>query len=178
MENQKSPLDLITEIHAFLSRLDIRMAALDTRLAILEQKIAPMPVQMSAVRPTITEITSEPRPPAAVPKPGPRIELSDDEFSAKALTPDNAKAKSPDRISSIKVFGRMKDPTSKPMIGVSISVTDNTGKIIKTTKTNAIGDWVCFVPPGNYAVEFTKPGMRPQFKPIKLLPGQGELEVV
>ncbi len=53
-----------------------------------------------------------------------------------------------------KVTGRIKNKENKLASGVSVKVLDENLKIIKQTRTNMSGEWMCFLPPGKYAVEY------------------------
>jgi len=57
-------------------------------------------------------------------------------------------------VGSTKVMGKIKHE-NRAVIGVSVTVKNIQEQIVKQTKTNRAGDWMCFLPPGNYQVEYS-----------------------
>lgn len=53
-----------------------------------------------------------------------------------------------------RVIGKIKDNEGKVLGGVEIKVYDANNNIVKQTKTNRAGDWMCFLPPGQYAANY------------------------
>ena len=52
-----------------------------------------------------------------------------------------------------KVLGKLKNKEDKMLAGVLVKIF-NAGKMIKETKTNRAGEWMCFLPPGHYKAEY------------------------
>jgi hypothetical protein len=53
-----------------------------------------------------------------------------------------------------KVMGKIKNELNRAVSGVQINITNENGQIIKATKTNRAGDWMCFLAPGKYAAHY------------------------
>lgn len=100
------------------------------------------------------------------------------------FTPENLSADEPSKnkpvADRIKVYGIFRDQVGRLVESVNITISDQDGMTVKTTKTNKVGEWMTYIAPDyedKYSVEFMKPGIRPQFKPIKFIPGQREVEI-
>lgn len=55
---------------------------------------------------------------------------------------------------TVKVFGKVHNKEGKIIIGVNINIEDENGNLIKQTKTNRAGEWMCFLPIGNYKAHY------------------------
>lgn len=53
-----------------------------------------------------------------------------------------------------KIMGKIKDKDGRFVSGVNVKVSAPNGQIIKETRTNRAGDWMCFLPPGQYNAEY------------------------
>jgi hypothetical protein len=53
-----------------------------------------------------------------------------------------------------KVMGKIKNREGKALIGVKVTVVKENGEVVKQTKTNRAGDWMCFLPPGIYKARY------------------------
>lgn len=54
---------------------------------------------------------------------------------------------------TIRVMGKIKNEKQQTVIGVNVKVYDKDDNIVKETKTNKAGEWMCFLPPGKYIAE-------------------------
>lgn len=72
-----------------------------------------------------------------------------------AVVPSDIKTqKSPiEEVHEIKLFGRIKNQSKKPIKGVYIKVRDEKGEVIKSRETNVDGYWEARVFPGQYVIE-------------------------
>lgn len=83
------------------------------------------------------------------------------------------------RITATCVKGKMKERDGAGSSGVEVKIHDSNGTMIKKTKTSGQGEWLAFLQPGEYTVEFTKSGqLKPMYKTVSVLEGQKELEVI
>jgi len=53
-----------------------------------------------------------------------------------------------------KVMGKIKDKDGRFVSGVNVKVYDGTNQMVKETKTNRAGEWMSFLPPGQYNAEY------------------------
>jgi hypothetical protein len=54
-----------------------------------------------------------------------------------------------------KVLGKLKNKEEKMLAGVLVKIFNSGNKMIKETKTNRAGEWMCFLPPGHYKAEYS-----------------------
>jgi len=57
-------------------------------------------------------------------------------------------------VTASKVMGKIKNQEGKAVSGVKVKIFNEHSHIIKETKTNRAGDWMCFLPPGKYGAEY------------------------
>jgi len=55
---------------------------------------------------------------------------------------------------TIKVIGNIKNEENKILIGVKVTIENDNKEIVKETKTNRAGEWMCFLPPGQYVAHY------------------------
>lgn len=55
---------------------------------------------------------------------------------------------------TIKVLGKIKNKEGKFLIGVNVVILRENGEVVKETKTNKAGDWMCWLPPGMYKARY------------------------
>jgi len=79
---------------------------------------------------------------------------------------------------SALIRGRLKEREGSSIAAVDVKIFDEKNIMVKKTKTAATGEWIAMLPPGEYTVEFTKPGQKPLFKPITVISGKKEIEVL
>lgn len=78
--------------------------------------------------------------------------------------------------SSTKVMGKIKHD-GRAVIGVSVVVKDHRNQIVKETKTNRAGEWMCFLPAGKYKAEYALQGLIDANVNFQITPGQTLLRV-
>lgn len=114
------------------------------------------------------------RPPPA-PIEGIRIPIKNVEpMSQSSVQPGPAS----DRQTATLIRGRLKERDGSSIAAVDVKVFDDKSVMVKKTKTAATGEWIAMLAPGEYTVEFTKPGQKPLFKPISVVSGKKELEIL
>lgn len=79
---------------------------------------------------------------------------------------------------SILIRGRLREREGGSIAAVDVKIFDDKNVMVKKTKTAATGEWIAMLPAGEYTVEFTKPGQKPLFKPISVISGKKEIEVL
>ena len=53
-----------------------------------------------------------------------------------------------------RVMGKIKGSDGRFISGVNVKIHNINHQVIKETKTNRAGDWMCFLPPGRYNAEY------------------------
>jgi hypothetical protein len=162
----KTPIDLINDIHALLTEQSAQIRLLQKSVDLLGAKVNGelFPGKPPTFVPPIVE-SSVPTPPApTVPAPVVATETP-------APTPA---IKSPRK--STRVFGSVKQ-YGKGISGVSVVISDTNNIVVKKTNTNAAGQWVAFLPAGVYSAEFIAPGSMPELRIMEIIEGQKEYEV-
>jgi len=84
----------------------------------------------------------------------------------------------PERQTATLIRGRLKEREGASIAAVDVKIFDEKNIMIKKTKTAATGEWIAMLLPGEYTAEFTKPGQKPLFKPISIVSGKKELEIL
>jgi len=84
----------------------------------------------------------------------------------------------PEKQTSTLIRGRLKEREGSSVAAVDVKIFDSKSVMVKKTKTAATGEWIAMLPPGEYTAEFTKPGQKPLFKPISIVSGKKELEIL
>ena len=97
-----------------------------------------------------------------------------DPMPAAAIPAEKVSEKQPATL----VRGRLKEREGSSIAAVDVKIFDEKSVMVKKTKTAATGEWIAMLPPGEYTAEFTKPGQKPLFKPISIVSGKKELEIL
>lgn len=84
----------------------------------------------------------------------------------------------PEKQTATLIRGRLKEREGASIAAVDVKIFDEKNIMIKKTKTAATGEWIAMLLPGEYTAEFTKPGQKPLFKPISIVSGKKELEIL
>jgi NADH:ubiquinone oxidoreductase subunit D len=83
----------------------------------------------------------------------------------KAAVPVASQQKQSENAQTIKLFGRIKNQSMKPIKGVYIKVYDPNGSIIKSRETDSEGYWEARVVAGQYVVEMDARHINKKFLP-------------
>ena len=75
-----------------------------------------------------------------------------------------------------KVFGKIKH-MGRALVSVKVTVTDSEEKIVKETKTNRAGEWLCFLPEGRYKAQCFLEGIMNASVNFQVKPNQTFLRV-
>lgn len=113
--------------------------------------------------------------PPPTPVDGVRIPIRNvDPMPSSAIQPEPPA----DKVTATLIRGRLKDREGASIAAVDVKIFDEKNIMIKKTKTAATGEWIAMLMPGEYTAEFTKPGQKPLFKPISVVSGKKELEIL
>jgi hypothetical protein len=138
---EKSAIDAIYEILARLTSLEYEIKNIDSNIKLLNNKITKLNVVNKK-----KVINSTPRAvaPAAVVQP-----------------------KTPESLTeSVKVFGRIKNKSKKPVKGISVKIHTRQGEIIKTRITDDKGYWEARIQPGEYGIEYDPSEINKRLRPV------------
>jgi len=75
-----------------------------------------------------------------------------------------------------KVMGKIKYE-NRSLIGVSVTIKNSQGEMVKETKTNRAGEWISFLPVGKYKAEYVLAGIINSSVNFQVSPGQTLLRV-
>jgi len=132
----------------------------------------PSEASAAAVAASIPALDLQPPPP---PPDGVRIPIrSVDPMPENAIPSEPL----PERQTATLIRGRLKEREGASIAAVDVKIFDEKNIMIKKTKTAATGEWIAMLLPGEYTAEFTKPGQKPLFKPISIVSGKKELEIL
>jgi hypothetical protein len=127
----------------------------------------------AAVAASIPALDLQPPPPP--PPDGVRIPIRNvDPMPENAIPSESA----PEKQTATLIRGRLKEREGASIAAVDVKIFDEKNIMIKKTKTAATGEWIAMLLPGEYTAEFTKPGQKPLFKPISIVSGKKELEIL
>jgi hypothetical protein len=89
-------------------------------------------------------------------KPVPQQDVSKPSIASTAPVPQIAEEQPKEQKApnSIKVMGKIKNKEGKSVSGVNVKIFNSNNQVVKETKTNRAGDWMCFLPPGKYGAEY------------------------
>lgn len=133
----------------------------------------PSETAAAAVAASIPALDLQPPPPP--PPDGVRIPIRNvDPMPESAIQSEPA----PERQTATLIRGRLKEREGASIAAVDVKIFDEKNIMIKKTKTAATGEWIAMLLPGEYTAEFTKPGQKPLFKPISIVSGKKELEIL
>ncbi len=132
---QKSGLEMI---EILLEKVEI----LDRRFTVVEQNVKELLSRANGFIPKEVPSQAITSVPKLTSTPGPSI---------VGATPSNTLTEAK---ASTKVMGKIKNKEGKSIIGADVTVVKENGEIIKQTKTNRAGEWMCFLPPGMYKAKY------------------------
>jgi len=163
----KTAIELIYEMHEMLQKMDTRLAMLELNVNLINDKAnGKLFETVNKEMPKGKQVVPKKKVPGTI---GPdRLDPTFQSFEEPL----------PERPQSIRVFGSFLDIRRKPIGGIEVTVLNSNNTVVKQTRTNRAGQFVSFLPPGKYSMEFIKEGMAPQFKTFEVREGQQELEVL
>jgi len=74
-----------------------------------------------------------------------------------------------------RVMGKIKNKKGQAVIGVGVKVFDENNNIVKNTRTNKAGEWMCFLAPGKYIAEYMLKDIINSNVNFNITPGQTSL---
>lgn len=175
--SEKSGIQMIEEI---MERIEM----LDRRFTIVEQMMKELMNRTSVLAQPLCEIPEEeikpvgPGPSIGATDPLPKIDVTPETMQAPKAPeigdpPGGVKATT---INS-KAMGKIKNSDGRAVSGVAVKIFDGNNNVIKETKTNRAGDWMCFLPPGRYKAEYFLKDMISANVNFNITPGQTLIRV-
>ncbi len=175
--SEKSGIQMIEEI---IEKVNL----LDRRFTIVEQMMKELLNRTNGLAQPMCSTESEtvgPVPSIAASSPLPELQIKPTIRSGNKEPPKELKIgdapKGDVEIKSSKVMGKIKNSDGRVVSGVNVKIFDGNNKIVKTTKTNRAGDWMCFLPPGKYGAEYFLKNMINSNVVFNVTPGQTLLRV-
>jgi hypothetical protein len=133
---QKSGINMIEEL------LD-KISLLDKRFEIIEQNTKELLNRSNMI------INSQQN---GIQIPQQNIELPNSKDKVPSITGTVKSPKKKD--SGTRVLGIIKNKEGKVLIGVNVTIINKLGRVVKVTKTNKSGEWLCFLPPDRYRARY------------------------
>lgn len=137
----KSGLELLQEVLEKLDELNRRCAVIEQTMNIVLNN-----VNTQAAPSTKPEIMINNKPAvikSTVPEPTAPAKIAQTNNDPIQAMPDN----------TARVIGKIKKE-GKSVSGVQVKIFNSNNKVVKQTKTNRAGDWMCFLPVGQYAANY------------------------
>lgn len=103
----------------------------------------------------------------------PKIMANDSPVKIKAVKPE--KKKEPPKIPNdgmARIIGKIKDPEGRVISGLNVKVYNIGNQLVKDTKTNRGGEWMCFLPKGVYYAKYQVKGQTPMRADFRVEEGQ------
>jgi hypothetical protein len=141
-DREQSAVDAIYELLDEVRELRKEIKIIDGNVKLLNNKISKAAVSAT---PSIQPSNSSPKPSAAAP-------------SAAGVSV-------PKEVQLVKLFGRIKNQSRKPIKGVYIKIFDPSGNAVKSRETDSEGYWEARVIPGHYVVELNATHINKNFLP-------------
>lgn len=94
---------------------------------------------------------------APAPEGKPMIMANDAPVQIKAVERKPKELKMPPQIPDdgmTRVFGKVKNKDGRVISGLNVKVYNIGNKLVKDTKTNRAGEWICFLPKGTYYAKY------------------------
>ena len=137
---QKSGLEMIEDL---LEKVEL----LDRRFTVVEQNVKVLLSRANGYIPQVPQAL----PPKLTASSSPSIVgVEPSVTSMEAMNASVMKATT----NNTKVMGKIKNKDGKSIIGATVTITNENGDVVKQTKTNRAGDWMCFLPAGMYKAKY------------------------
>lgn len=78
----------------------------------------------------------------------------------------------PPNTSSARVTGKIKDKEGRVLSGINVRVYNIGDQMVKNTKTNRAGEWMCFLPAGKYYAKYRVEGQMTAHADFQVVEGQ------
>jgi len=151
--SEKSGIQMIEEL---IDKVEL----LDRRFIIVEQMMKELLNRSNKEQNTV-KISS----------PNPKIEISPIVKSEELKIGDVKNSK------DTRVMGKIKNKKGQAIIGVNVKVFDENNKVVKNTRTNKAGEWMCFLAPGKYIAEYMLENIINANVNFNITPGQTLIRV-
>lgn len=151
----KTPVEMIEDMHKMMLELQATVKILDKNVKILQGKANGS--LFPDVKIPATAAIATPQTPGMP--------------SIKSVETTNASD------NTTVVFGHIYNDAQKPLHGVQVKIIQS-GKEVRTTKTNMAGKWMVHLSPGKYSIRYSAANMPPRYRQATVKPGMKELKVL
>ena len=155
-DNERSAIDTINEILEKINSLDKKVGVIETNIKLSNNKLSKINKSINLLMDKLDSFDSG-RPPEVV--------------------IDKSGKEGPLVLGKIKTFGRIVDPSLKPIANVLVKLYNKEGDLIKTRNTDREGYWDVRLPPGSYSLEYIQKGFRPTSSKFELNDKMDSFEV-
>lgn len=171
---EETAIDVIYKMYGMLKNIEQRIELMEKNINLLNDKAngklmeaignnRPLPAKAEGPQES-SNVQEMPLPPPPPEAPPPEMRVVD---ADPAVAREN-----------IKVTGKFMDRSGKAIPDIEVTIVNEDGDVIKTTRTNRGGYMLAFLPPGQYSAEFIKEGYPPTFRVFELVKGQTEVEIL
>ena len=161
---EKSPIDTLSEIHAMLTSMNARMSLIEQNITLLHDKANG---NLFSGTKSASFAKSQPQQPSA------STALKDLDDGQKSIGVPITSTRQ-----GAHVHGQIYSPDKKPIHNVTVIVKNQKHDVMGQPKTNQAGEWELELPPGKYALTYSKSGMSPIYRFVEVKVGQKDLEVL
>lgn len=143
---EKSAIDAIYEILDKLEEFNNKLTLIDNNIKLLNNKVNKLNSDQVSKRGPSTQQATVPR--AVVPSASSKPHIDEKEER------------------TVKVFGRIKNKTKKPIKGIDVKIYNRVGENFKTRTTDKNGYWEARIPLGEYGIEYDPANISKRLKPV------------
>jgi hypothetical protein len=165
----KSGIEMIEEV---LAKIDL----LDRRFTIVEQMMKELINRTNGLAPPLCDVSEKAENPVG-PAPSMKITGPSPGLQAKPKQIGDPPGSNKTGAITSKVMGKIKNSDGRAVSGVNVKVFDENNSMVKGTKTNRAGDWMCFLPPGRYSASYFLKDMINANVNFNVVPGQTLIRV-
>lgn len=83
----------------------------------------------------------------------------------------------PNSSNGTRVIGKIKDKEGRVLIGKEVKIYNIGNQLVKETKTNRAGEWMCFLPKGSYYAKYQVPGQMPTEASFQIAEGESIVRI-
>lgn len=172
---EKSGLEMLEDMRLKLEAMERRFANMEFMLKELlnranggEKKQQEKPVISATAELPKTMVVPQS---CACPAPTNKVEIGQVKKEIKIGDPPvNSTAANVD--GKIKILGQIKNKDGRLVSGVNVKVFNASNQMVKETKTNRAGEWMCLLPSGKYKAEYLLDNVVSGSVNFNALPGQ------
>lgn len=173
---EKSGLEMLEDMRLKLEAMERRFSNMEFMLKELLNRVNGGEKKQQQEKPVISATAELPKidniaPNCACPTPTNKVAIGQVKKEIKIGDPPvNSQASNTD--GKIKILGQIKNKDGRLVSGVNVKIFNASNQIVKETKTNRAGEWMCLLPSGKYKAEYLLDDIVSGSVNFNALPGQ------